>query len=400
MRKWVKRVACAIAIVLLGVLVLVIFGGFRLKDPQGNVAFGWDSTEKRFLFLEKPRLGPEGPHAFVGAGGYEVLSTQRSGDAWRLARTHLPPIPLPTLIVRVDNPMRTTFKVPLRPATSPAIAVHDQNPSRLLMLSDMEGQFNKFVELLRAQRVIDDDLHWKYGDGHVALVGDFVDRGKDMTALLWLIYRLDGEADAAGGQLHYVLGNHEHLAMSGRKKYWPQGLIAFAQTMGEDGDERLFSSSSVLGAWLARQPIIARVGDHLLVHGGISAEFLALNLDIPDANAKARPHLHTPPDQLPEAVAPLLGKHGLTWYRGMALPEDPEKAIEIDPAAHLQRVLSRYGARRMVIGHSLVDNITLEQVDLLLRLDIHHAQQTPQAALYEDGVLWRVGADGSRVRLK
>lgn len=400
MRKWTRHLAYATAFLLLAAFGLVVFGGFRLKDPQGNVAFGWDATEKRFLFLEKPRLGREGPHVFATADGYEVIATELDGDGWRLARHRLPASPLPALTVHVDNPARTTFKVPLRRVASPALAVYEHNPSRLLMLSDMEGQFDKFVDLLRSQRVIDGNLHWTYGDGHVALVGDFVDRGKDMTALLWLIYRLDGEADAAGGQLHYVLGNHEHLAMSGRKKYWPQGLIAFAGALGEDGDERLFSSSSVLGAWLAEQPVIARVGDHLLVHGGISREFLERDLDIPAANAQARPHLHTPPDSLPEIVKPLLGKHGLTWYRGMALPDDPEKTIEIDPAAHLQRVLSRYGARRMAIGHSLVDNISLEQVDLLLRLDIHHAQQTPQAALYEDGVLWRVGADGSRVRLK
>lgn len=400
MRRWIKRFACVAILLLVVALAMVMFGGFRLKDPQGNVAFGWDSGERRFLFMEKPRLGPEGPHAFLGRNGYEVLSTMRSGDDWRLARVHLPASPLPVLTVRVANPARTTFAVPLRPAPSAVVAVQEHNPSRLLMLSDMEGQFDKFIELLRSQQVVDEDLHWKYGDGHVALVGDFVDRGQDMTALLWLIYRLDGEADAAGGQLHYVLGNHEHLAMSGRKKYWPPGLVAFAGALGEDGDERLFSSSSVLGAWLDQQPVIVRVGDHLLVHAGVSHAFLALDLNIPAANALARPHLRTPPDALPDVAEPLLGKHGLTWYRGMALRNDRKHAPELDPDAHLQSVLSRYGAKRMVIGHSLVDDITLEQAGRLLRLDIHHAQKVPQAALYEDGILWRVDADGSRVRLR
>ena len=67
MRKWIRRLAYATAFLLLAAFGLVVFGGFRLKDPQGNVAFGWDATEKRFLFLEKPRLGREGPHVFATA---------------------------------------------------------------------------------------------------------------------------------------------------------------------------------------------------------------------------------------------------------------------------------------------------------------------------------------------
>ena len=399
MKRWIKGVAVLLSLATLGVLALVVFGGFRLKDPQGNIAFGWDRDARRFLILEKPRLVQEGPHVFTTGGGYEVLATQQAGDAWRLTRTVLPATPSPTLTVRVGNAAHTTFQVPLRPMPSPRSAVHAENPARLLMLSDIEGQFDKFTALLRTQGVIDDALRWRYGSGHVALVGDFVDRGDDMTAVLWLVYTLQAGADAAGGRLHYVLGNHEHLAMSGRKKYWPRGLLAFAQALGDDGDERLFSAQSVLGAWLDRQPVIARVGDHLFVHGGISQDVLALDLDIDEINALAHPHLHAEPESLHGDADLLLGRNGLTWYRGMALPDDARHRREADPAAHLQRVLARYGAKRIAIGHTLVPDITLEQQGRLLRLDVHHAEQTPQAALYEHGVLWRVDAEGRRERL-
>ena len=402
MTRWVKRLAVVFVLAILGLLALVVFGGFRLKDPQGNIAFGWDAEARRFLIMEKPELAQEGPHVFPDATGYEVIATQQDNGAWHLVRTHLPASPLPRLTVRVGNPAGTTFHVPLRPASPARSAVHTDNPPRLLMLSDMEGQFDKFTALLRAQGVIDDALHWHYGTGHVALVGDFVDRGDDMTAVLWLVYALQAEADAAGGRLHYVLGNHEHLAMSGRKKYWPSGLVALAQALGDDGDgdERLFSAHSVLGAWLAQQPVIARVGDHLFVHGGISQDVIALDLDIDQINALAQPHLHAIPENLAGEADILLGRHGLTWYRGMAMPNDTERRRETDPAAHLQRTLARYGAKRLAIGHTLVPDITLEQQGRLLRLDIHHAEQMPQAALYENGVLWRVDAEGGRARLE
>lgn len=400
MATWMKRLVLVLALCIVVLLGLVVVGGFRLKDPQGNIAFGWDKDAHRFQIMEKPGLSAEGPHVFRHDGGYEVLATQQRADAWRLIRTQLPASPLPTLSVQVGNASKTRFQVTLRPVSSARSAVHLGNPSRLLMLSDMEGEFDRFTALLRAQDVIDDGLHWRYGDGHVALVGDFVDRGDDMTAVLWLIYRLQAEAEAAGGRVHYVLGNHEHLAMSGRKKYWPGGLVAFANALGDDGDERLFSAQSVLGAWLAEQPVIARIGDHLLVHGGVSEPVLAMDLDVDQINALARSHLHRVPEDLLDDARTLLGRDGLTWYRGMAMPDDAKQRRERDPAAHLQRVLARYGARRIAIGHTLVPDITLEQQGRLLRLDIHHAEQTPQAALYEGGVLWRVHADGNRVRLQ
>lgn len=56
MRRWIKRFACVAILLLVVALAMVMFGGFRLKDPQGNVAFGWDSGERRFLFMESRGL--------------------------------------------------------------------------------------------------------------------------------------------------------------------------------------------------------------------------------------------------------------------------------------------------------------------------------------------------------
>lgn len=397
MRRWTKRLLLVLGLAVLAVLALVVFGGWRLKDGQGNVMFGWDAQRQRLQIAEQPALALDGPHVFLTDDGYRIAQTERDGAVWRMRERNAPMRPAPVLTVRVDNPAGTRFDVALRHTPAPEDGVHDGEPSRLLMLSDMEGEFDAFVALLRAQGVIDADLHWRYGDGQLALVGDFVDRGRDMLPVLWLIYRLDEEARRAGGRVHYVLGNHEQFATSGRQKHWPRQLVASERALGQP----LFSSRSVLGAWLRSKPVIARVGGHLLVHGGISAEFLARDLDIAAANAAARPHLGTALSDLPQPVAPILGRNGLTWYRGTALPDDPKYAREPDPSAHLDHVLRRYGARRIAIGHTLVPAVRLAQQGrvLSLDLDMHAPGAVAQAALYERGELWRVDAAGGRERL-
>ena len=400
MHKAIRLTATLAGTALVIVLASAVFGGFTVKDPQGNVAFGWDGERGRLRLLEKPGLALDGPHVFSAEGGFEIIDTVATSEGWQLRSIPAPARPLPVLRIQVDNPARSSFAVQLRPAPSPAGAVFTENPSRLLLVSDMEGEFDKFVALMRSQGVLDEGLHWRFGDGHVALLGDFVDRGEDMLPLLWLIYRLEDEAQHAGGRLHYVLGNHEQLGLAGNTKYWPRHLVATAQALGDDGCKRIFSGGSVLGAWLRSKPVIARVGDHLLVHGGISRKFLDLQLDIEAANGAARPYLDAKRSSLPAAVQPILGRNGVTWYRGMALPDEERYAEEQDAVGHLRQVIVRYGVKRVAIGHSLVPQVLLEQQGMLLRLDVQHSEQVPQAALYDSGKLWRVAADGTRQLLE
>ncbi|RDZ27531.1 metallophosphoesterase [Lysobacter silvisoli] len=399
MRRAAKWLTCALLLALATVAGLVVFGGWKLKDGSGNVALGWDADAQRLQWMQRPALDQDGPHVFVDGSGYRVVATRRDGAQWRVHERRLPLQPAPTLTVEVGDPVRTRFEVTLRPTPAAEDGDTPAQPARLLVLSDMEGEFDRYTALLRAQGVVDEKLHWRYGDGHIALVGDFVDRGRDMLPLLWLIYRLDDEARRAGGRVHYVLGNHEQLGLSGRMKYWPRHLVATQAALGE---QALFGERSVLGAWLRSKPVIARVGDTLLVHGGISAAFLDRDLDVAAANAVARPHYGTPLDEMPEAAAAVLGRSGVTWYRGMALPDDPKYARDADPSAHLDRALQRYGVRRIAIGHTIVPNVRLQQNGrvLALDLDMHAPDAVAQAALYEDGRWWRVDANGARAPLR
>ncbi len=388
---WLMVAIIAAAFVM---LALVVFGG-REPEWNGTVLLRWDPQRNAFEFLVRPRAALDGPYVFREPGGYAAVRMVETGGRWRLRWQQLPASPRSRLVVQVDNPARTRFEVALRAPAEPVSADVPRGPSRLLMLSDFEGQFDRFVALLRAQGAIDADLHWSYGNGHVALAGDFVDRGQDVLPLLWLVYRLEGEAERAGGRVHYILGNHEQMLLRGDMGSWPQRMRASAQRI-DGGSTRLFDDSSVLGQWLRSKPVVARVGDHLLAHGGISGDFLASGFGVDAANAIARPHLQTRTALLPADARAVLGRAGVTRYRGLA-KQDARR--EADPVAHLRAVSQRFGVQRVAIGHTIAPDIVLEHDGLLLRLDVHHKSQLPQAALYEDGVLWRVYADGRRVRL-
>lgn len=393
--RWAGGVLATLLAVLAIALALVVFGG-RDPDWNGTVLLRWDKQRNAFEFFVRPQAALDGPYVFREPGGYAAARMLENDDGWRLRWQQLPASPRSRLVVQVDNPARTRFEVALRAPAEPVSADVLRNPSRLLMLSDIEGQFDRFVALLQAQGVIDGNLHWAYGDGHVALAGDFVDRGDHVIPLLWLIYRLEHEAQRAGGRVHYVLGNHETMGLNGNAESWPPRMLASAQALGRRGPSRVFAADSVLGQWLRSKPVIARIGDHLVVHGGISEAFLRTRLSVDEANTLARPWLDRRRVFMPANVQPVLGRAGVTRYRGLA---DADEQREADVVAHLRAVTRRFGVRRVAIGHTISPDIVLAHDGLLLRLDVHHKRQVGQAALYEDGVLWRVYADGRHVRL-
>jgi hypothetical protein len=68
-------------------------------------------------------------------------------------------------------------------------------------------------------------------------LGDLLDRGADSRKVMDLLMRLQGEAHAAGGQLHVLLGNHEAMNLLGDLRYVDAGEFAAYKDM-ESAAER------------------------------------------------------------------------------------------------------------------------------------------------------------------
>src|SRR3546814_5734386 len=68
------------------------------------------------------------------------------------------------------------------PQVPPAVA---PMPARVAVLSDLEGNIAFLEQALRRLGVVDADGKWAYGGGHLVVLGDSVDRGRDVFAVLW-----------------------------------------------------------------------------------------------------------------------------------------------------------------------------------------------------------------------
>jgi len=243
-------------------------------------------------------------------------------------------------------------------ATPPGGAKADaKNPysftgvERVVAVGDVHGDVNALKEVLRLAGVIDAKERWSGGRTHLVQTGDIADRGDHTRAAYELLMRLEGEARAAGGRVHVLLGNHEVMNMLGDLRYVTPGeLASFAdQSATQDapgtprglaGHREAYGPNGRYGRWLRERPAVVRVNDSLFVHGGIAPTVPAKTLE--ELNRWV--HQDLAPGNPPGGGG--VDPQGPLWFRGYAL--DGEAVWE----QGLTEVLERFKARRMVMGHT------------------------------------------------
>jgi hypothetical protein len=278
---------------------------------------------------------------------------------------------------------------------------------RVVAIGDLHGDYDNFILILKNPKVglVDENLHWTGGKTHLVQTGDIMDRGDRAKDILDLLIRLEKEAEAAGGKVHVLVGNHEEATITGislgypdyvsprqfvsflpvsfrkaREKQYISGLPAAeeakARALGEDldknpylldfwtgvlakirnRDEQLAALAYVqnfnwtYGRWLVKRNCVIKINDIIFAHGGINLEFSTWKLK--DLNEVFKLELGAYAIR-PEA--PRLGGQPFTprlvynsqsplWYR----QDDTASQEEID------RILANLGASRMVVGHNFL----------------------------------------------
>jgi hypothetical protein len=336
--------------------------------------------------------GPDGPYVWRESDGSFTEKRIVAGDAGaKLASAAIPAakaqveVPLPGLAKPLTVQLRA-------PATPQATEIESAAP--LFVLSDIEGNLEALLQLLRAGKVVDDELRWTFGAGRVVYVGDLFDRGLNVTECLWLFYELEARAHAAGGEVHFLLGNHEVMNLTGDLRYVRRKYHENAELLGASLVE-LYSRETVLGQWLRTRNVALRIGDELFVHGGVSPAVARAKVGLDELNRTLREALLSDSGAKPNAKLPSLAAgspDGLIWYRGYF--RQPTL-----PASELESVLESFGAARVVVGHTVVENIGFHYGGRVLAIDVHHAGGTSQAALREKGKWLRLSARGERTEL-
>ena len=212
-------------------------------------------------------------------------------------------------------------------------------------LSDIHGQYDLAVALLKNNKVIDKNLNWNYGKGHLVIVGDIFDRGNKVNEMLWLVYHLEDQARKKGGKVHFLLGNHEYMVLHQDVRYINEKYKTTTSLLNLPYDE-LYSNKTVLGRWLRSKPTIIKINNSVFVHGGISKDFLAQReFNIEAINEVMRKSIDRTKIEMKSTTFydEYYGKKSLIWYRGYF--NDHLQDTEISD------ILQHVNSDHIVVGH-------------------------------------------------
>jgi hypothetical protein len=279
---------------------------------------------------------------------------------------------------------------------SPPTVYTDHN--KILAISDIESGYKTFRDFLISNKVIDQDLNWTYGTGHLVLVGDFMDRGFSTTQVLWFIYKLEQRAKLQGGRVHFIIGNHELKNMYGDYNAASLKYVFMASILGKT-QSNLYDSNSVLGKWLASKNAIESINGNLFAHGGLHPDIGDLNMSLAEINNFLRATYYTAP--YPKASkddTELLtsSKTGVCWYRGYFKDDLTQEEVE--------KPLLKFDAKCIIVGHTLQGKVNRQYNGKLIGIDVMHSKdyhsswpnKNSEGLLILEDTYYRVFYDGEK----
>lgn len=275
---------------------------------------------------------------------------------------------------------------------------------RIVAVGDLHGDYEAFIYILKVNKIIDEENHWIAGKTHLVQIGDIFDRGTQAKRILDFLMILEKEAEAAGGKVHALIGNHEFMNIAGiafdyrgyvsldqfvsflPKKYVEEMEMKFRQKIGENPPRennsdylfdpnlktewleflddvsskskyphpaRLEYSRNLLenyGEWLTNKNAVIKINDIIFVHGGLNEKYSKRNLE--KLNESIRKELKSLasaakssfPQNTPAPIS--FDSNGPLWYRDLATIDEKYFEVEVD------RILENLKAKHMVIAHT------------------------------------------------
>lgn len=227
----------------------------------------------------------------------------------------------------------------------------NNTPNKIVFISDIHGDHTYMDCTLKNLNVIDSDGNWNFNKNHLVIAGDMVDRGNEVSKVLWKIVALSEQARAAGGMVHYLIGNHEQYILKGNfSRVDPLNLYAIEQMMSF---KDAYSDKTYLGKWLRTRPVIVKIGSMIITHGGISPDTANKNFSLQQINQAMWDYWENKSvdDSLKEVI---LGKTGVTQYRGYVRQNDEVKKAT---PQQIDTILKTYNASQIIVGHTNVAKI-------------------------------------------
>jgi hypothetical protein len=235
---------------------------------------------------------------------------------------------------------------------------------RVVVMGDLHSDIDSTRKAFQLAGGTDENDAWIGGSLTIVQLGDMIGRSDDERQVLDFLFATRGRAQAAGGKVHLLVGNHE--VMGGRVDNQAVGANPFSGyedlTELKVDDARLqvlpdyaknrgaaLMAGGPYAKRFAELPTVLQLGGTVYVHGGVVPRWAEYGLD--KINAEVSHWLF---GNCPEPDSSLGVDNGdrVMWTRQFS------SSVDASDCAVLEQALAILGAKRMIVAHSVQSTIT------------------------------------------
>jgi len=381
--RYLKHIALTALILGIVAILFGLYHGAGLHYGDNELRMDWDKDGPYAFFKNDSMFqvnyikGNKNEGFYLEQNNYPVDSSALASSYFPLDSSSF------------DFSIKSDFK-------TPSDIYNDNN--MILAISDIESGYKTFRDFLINNNVIDNNLNWIFGTGHLVLVGDFVDRGFSTTQVLWFIYKLEQDAKKQGGEVHFILGNHELKNMQGNYESTSPKYFHIAAILEKQQNE-LYDLNSLIGKWMASKNTIELINGNLFVHGGIHPDIANSNLDLNEINQIGRGNYYKPyyPRTKKNIEQLLVSTHtGISWYRGYFKDDLTQEQIN--------NGLNKFNAKSVIVGHTIQSKVNRQYEGKVIGIDVQHPKdyhknwpkKSSEGLLIEGDKYYRIFANGKK----
>lgn len=373
----------------------------NLRDLSGSPETVTYFTNLYFLIRKYPELEnfSDGPYIrCLNNDSCEVVTAQRN-EHRKTNRLHYSYNGCNQVVLKAMN-LPTGSVSSFEEVCHPDVDTHYFTENPILALGDFHGDYENLVFFLKSNRVIDEHLNWIWRSGNLIITGDIFDRGDQVTECLWLIIKLQIQAQLQGGKVHFLLGNHEIMALNGNTGYLSDKYSFMCQYFNLHYKD-LFDPESVFGKWLRSRNSIIKINNIMFLHAGISEKVFNTGIDIDSINNIVRNSIwKSKYSEYTDHEKLIMGPDGPLWYRGYmgqyGYTDEPVSQETVD------KILDSFKCRALVIAHSEIEHISVTYEGKVFGIDVlmvDNENSVPQGLLIENGKFFRLFPDGVKEML-
>ncbi len=230
---------------------------------------------------------------------------------------------------------------------------------KLIAVGDVHGHWEGLVKILRRAKLIDANHNWCGGHNRLVQIGDILDRGPFSLKVDALLDKLQPQAEADGGEVVRLVGNHELELMM--ENYL---ISEFQRPQAEQIREKMIGqvlSGNLKAAYAYK--------GFLFTHAGVTRKLLRIfKLQLDDLNAANLAMLMNM--IFKESITHSFFKHPIFNISISRHGPDRFGGIFWEDLVDLITSYPQGSPVWQVFGHTPVENVTIDRVMNMIALDV------------------------------